>query len=106
MKYFSINANGNKSLAMALLAVISVTFAGCDQDDKQSVSHPNWQLVWSDDFDGTAGQMPDASKWGFDLGNNSGWGNAELETYTNNPENVSLDGYGNLVITAIKNGNS
>ena len=63
-------------------------------------------MVWSDDFNGTTGTLPDDSKWTYDLGNNNGWGNAELENYTNNPENVSLDGNGNLVITAIKNGNS
>jgi beta-glucanase (GH16 family) len=42
-----------------------------------------------------------------ELGNGQdGWGNQELQNYTNKPENVSLDGDGNLVITAIRNGNS
>lgn len=95
-----------KSLAIALLAAGSISLTGCDEDDKQSVPSRNWQLVWSDEFDGAAGSLPDASKWGYDLGNNGGWGNAELENYTNDPANVSLDGNGNLVITAIKTGNS
>jgi beta-glucanase (GH16 family) len=106
MKYFSKSSIHSKRFAIALLAVVSVSFAGCDEDEKQSVSHRNWQLAWSDDFEGSAGTLPDASKWGFDLGNNNGWGNQELENYTDNPENVSLDGNGNLVITAIQNGNS
>jgi beta-glucanase (GH16 family) len=105
MNYFSKNIY-NSRVALALLAVVSISFSGCDEDDKQSVGSRNWQLVWSDDFEGSAGQLPDDSKWGYDLGNNNGWGNQELENYTNNPENVSLDGDGNLVITAIKNGNS
>ncbi|HLA56362.1 MAG TPA: glycoside hydrolase family 16 protein [Flavobacterium sp.] len=105
MKYFSRHTY-NGGLAIALLSAISISLSGCDEDDKQSVSKHNWQLAWSDDFDGTAGILPDASKWGFDLGNNGGWGNAELENYTDDPENVSLDGDGHLVITAIQNGNS
>lgn len=96
----------NKFSAIALISVASISFISCDEDEKQSISKRNWQLVWSDDFEGSAGQLPDAAKWGYDLGNNGGWGNEELQNYTNNPENVSLDGNGNLVITAIKNGNS
>lgn len=106
MKYFLKHNICKKGLAIAALAMVSISFSGCEQDDKQDVGKRNWQLVWSDDFDGTAGTLPDATKWGFDLGNNGGWGNQELENYTNNPNNASLDGNGNLVITAIKNGNS
>lgn len=106
MKYFSKNTSSNKRLAIALLGVISISFAGCNEDEGQSISSRNWQLSWSDDFDGAAGTAPDATKWGFELGNNNGWGNQELESYTDSPENAALDGNGNLVITAIKNGNS
>lgn len=32
-------------------------------------------LVWSDEFDGAAGQLPDASKWGHNTGDGGdGWG--------------------------------
>ncbi len=82
-------------------------FFGCDRDDFQKLDERNWQLVWSDDFEGAAGELPDPSKWTFDLGTGEdGWGNQELQSYTNNPANVSLDGDGNLVITAIRDGNS
>ncbi|TFF38558.1 family 16 glycosylhydrolase [Mucilaginibacter psychrotolerans] len=48
-------------------------------------------LVFSDEFD-KAG-APDPGKWGYDLGNNSGWGNNELEYYTNRADNaVVADG--------------
>jgi beta-glucanase (GH16 family) len=56
-------------------------------------------LVWSDEFDGAAGSAPNNAKWRFDIGG-SGWGNNELEYYTNSTRNAALDGAGNLVITA------
>ena len=59
-------------------------------------------LVFSDEF-ATDG-APDPTKWGYDLGA-GGWGNGELQTYTNSPTNAVVQG-GNLVITAVKNGNS
>jgi beta-glucanase (GH16 family) len=59
---------------------------------------PKVTLTWQDEFDGPAGQLPDPARWGFDVG--TGWGNAQLEYDTARPENASLDGAGNLVITA------
>ena len=61
-----------------------------------------WKLVWSDEFNGLAGTQPDPTNWNYDLGNNNGWGNAEIEVYTNSPNNVFEDGKGNLVIRAIR----
>lgn len=61
----------------------------------------DWKLTWSDEFNGPANTLPDPAKWTYDLGA-GGWGNKELETYTNQRENASLDGSGHLVITAIK----
>ena len=55
--------------------------------------------VWSDEFDGEAGSAPDASKWSFMKGG-EGWGNKELQYYTDSSDNVRLDGKGNLVIEA------
>jgi beta-glucanase (GH16 family) len=63
-------------------------------------AQPQGQLVWSDEFNGAANAAPDAGKWTYDLGNNNGWGNRELENYTKDPENAHLDGNGNLVIRA------
>lgn len=84
-----------------LLFAVLVGFWACDEGEV--VEERNWKLVWSDDFDGPAGQLPDAANWVFDIGvgpGNDGWGNAELQYYTDRPENVSLDGEGNLAITA------
>jgi beta-glucanase (GH16 family) len=60
---------------------------------------PPGALTWSDEFDGPAGAMPDPTRWAFDLGG-GGWGNEELESYTDRPENARLDGSGFLVIEA------
>ncbi len=60
-----------------------------------------WKLVWSDEFNGPANSPPDSTKWARDLGG-GGWGNNELETYTNSTDNAYLDGAGNLVITALQ----
>lgn len=58
---------------------------------------PGYRLIWSDEFNGAT---IDPSNWGFDIGG-SGWGNNELQYYTNRPENAFLSN-GNLVIEARK----
>jgi beta-glucanase (GH16 family) len=59
-----------------------------------------YQLVWSDEFDGTS---LNTSNWTADVGdgcpNLCGWGNAELQYYRS--QNVSVSG-GNLVLTVIE----
>lgn len=59
-----------------------------------------WSLTWSDEFNGPNGSSVDPSKWAFDIGGN-GWGNNELETYTNRTANAVLQD-GALVIKALK----
>lgn len=93
--------------ANILFGALLITLMGCKADDFQKLEPRNWQLVWSDEFNGAAGELPDATKWTYDLGTGQdGWGNQELQSYTNNPANVSMDGSGNLVLTAIRSGNS
>ena len=77
-------------------------FWGCDTDDVQKLENRNWTLTWSDEFEGEKDQAPDPTKWTYDLGTGqNGWGNNEYQTYTQRPENVGLDGGGNLVISAL-----
>jgi len=57
-------------------------------------------LVWSDEFNGSG--APDPAKWGYDLGA-GGWGNNEIQTYTNSTQNARQSG-GVLIITAMKSG--
>ena len=87
----------------AIYSVLLFTLPGCETDNVQTLPQRNWQLVWSDDFNGAAGVSPDAAKWKFDIGvgpNNDGWGNSELQYYTDRTSNVSVDGNGSLAITA------
>jgi len=57
------------------------------------------EIVWHEEFDGPAGAAPDPSVWSHETGA-GGWGNDELQTYTDSRDNSALDGNGNLVITA------
>lgn len=61
-----------------------------------------YQLTWQDEFDVPG--MPDATKWVIETGG-GGWGNNELQTYTNDPQNVVVAD-GALKITAVRSGNS
>jgi beta-glucanase (GH16 family) len=72
---------------------------GCDDSELED---RNYQLVWQDEFN--ADGALDDSKWTFDLGG-GGWGNNELQTYTNDAANVTVED-GSLKITAINNGGS
>lgn len=60
---------------------------------------PSYVLTWSDEFNGANGSLPDSSKWVMETGG-GGWGNHELESYTNRAQNAHLQD-GNLIITAI-----
>lgn len=101
MKYLSIKALTSSLAAGMLLAAMQLSLASCKADENQTLEQRNWQLVWSDNFDEAAGAAPDPAKWTFDIGTgDNGWGNQELQYYTNRPENVAQDGAGNLVITA------
>ena len=58
--------------------------------------------IWSEEFN--VNGPPDPAVWSYDLGA-SGWGNNELQNYTNSPNNVQVQN-GHLVITARRQGNN
>lgn len=62
----------------------------------------NWKFettpVWAEEFDYSG--PPKASDWKYDLGG-GGWGNNELQNYTNSTSNAMVEG-GHLTITARK----
>lgn len=72
---------------------------GVALQDQAVTAHPA-ELVWSDEFNTPNGSAPDPQKWTYDLGG-KGWGNQELESYTNRPQNVYIHN-GMLVIQARK----
>ena len=67
-------------------------------------AHFGYDLSWADEFDGTA---LNTDNYNFDLGDGCpdicGWGNNELEWYTDEPENIRVAD-GKLVITATQLG--
>jgi beta-glucanase (GH16 family) len=58
--------------------------------------------AWQDEFEYSG--KPDSTKWSYDLGGN-GWGNNELQNYTNNLENAYVEN-GHLIIKAIRQSSS
>ena len=63
-----------------------------------------WTLAWADEFDEPAGTLPNPANWAYEIGDTTpdgknGWGNEELQYYTDDPDNAATDGNGNLVIT-------
>src|SRR5437660_5032285 len=76
--------------------------------DSKRVAAEGWKLTWRDEFDGPE---IDKTKWDFDRGNGfksadsnewiAGWGNGELEFYTNRPQNAFIND-GQLHLRAIK----
>lgn len=72
-------------------------------DDPNNEPSEVWNLVWSDEFE--ADQL-ETDKWSFQFGTGSqfglvGWGNNELQYYTDREENVFLED-GLLHITALE----
>ena len=85
---YTVNVIAKNSIGQTISKSIQITLSA-------SVA-----LVWSDEFD-TPGS-PDASKWGYDIGTGSGgWGNNELQYYTNRSQNVVVSG-GTLKINLLK----
>ncbi len=63
------------------------------------LSYPGYTLVWNDEF---AGSALDLNTWNQEIGNGTGgWGNNELEYYTNSLKNT-FQSNGNLIIEARK----
>ena len=80
------------ALMLSIIALLS-----CETDDQQTVARFT-ELTLSEEFD-TDGQ-PNASIWGYEIGTGeNGWGNQELQYYTDRPENVNVQN-GVLLITA------
>ena len=86
-----------------LFGLFAFFLASCKTDNIQELDQKQWNLVWSDEFTANQTNGIDTTKWTHDIGRgNNGWGNQELEYYTDKTENISLDGKGNLTITARK----
>jgi beta-glucanase (GH16 family) len=97
----------NAVLAIAVGA--SIACAGNTLSNAPTANSPTtttaWTQVWSDEFDGPAGARADSTKWNYNTqdgcnNGNCGWGNNEKEYYSDAPENIALNGEGQLMIVA------
>jgi beta-glucanase (GH16 family) len=85
-----------KAFALMCLFFVAVS---CSTDETQVVANFN-ELVMSDEF--TVNGTPDSAIWGYEIGTGeNGWGNNELQYYTDRTENVTVQN-GVLIITAKK----
>jgi len=69
----------------------------------QNMSGSDWEIVWSDEFDYSG--TPDTNLWSYNIGN-WGWGNNELQYYTEADENNAKVANGHLTLTARKDAES
>jgi beta-glucanase (GH16 family) len=74
----------------------------CNPADAQTarIEKQGWRLTWHDEFERKGANHPDPSKWELEVGG-GGWGNNELEYYTQRIEN-SREENGLLTIIAAK----
>jgi beta-glucanase (GH16 family) len=109
--------------ASGLLAVTVIFLVGflsgrhANQQPRPAREAFKWgDPVWSDEFDGAAQQLPDPSKWAYDLEDQGGVGNGEREVYCSadgghskecdpHHPNAFQDGAGHLVLRAERNAN-
>ncbi|MDQ6788972.1 MAG: glycoside hydrolase family 16 protein [Acidobacteriota bacterium] len=84
---------------MKLAVVLTVTALFFNSVAAAQVRY--WKFAFHDEFNKPSGTPVDAEKWTAEIGG-GGWGNQELEYYTNDIENAYQDGAGSLVIKAVK----
>ncbi len=89
------------TILIAGILIIIITILMIDVNGKRNSGQTNesdqWSLVWSDEFNGDS---INEDNWSFDIGG-GGWGNKELEYYTDRKDNVRTED-GNLIIEAKK----
>jgi hypothetical protein len=95
----------------AVVAVLAGAFAAAVAAPPATAGAPppptGWNLVWSDDFSGSAGSRVSAANWLYDLGTSypggaPNWGTGEVETMTDSTANVYQDGAGHLSVKPIR----
>ncbi|MBT3670002.1 MAG: glycoside hydrolase family 16 protein [Chloroflexi bacterium] len=84
-----------------VISLVGIMLIGCQQPltiNNELVELEGWKLIWADEF---SENTLISTNWTYDIGG-GGWGNHELQTYTNNIENIRIEN-GVLIIEAIKN---
>src|SRR5689334_21932548 len=102
-------------LRLGLVASAAIVLAGAvvsaAGSARAAVPSPRtgWNLMFSDDFNGSTGAQLSGSNWRYTTGTGypggpPQFGTHEVETMTSDPSNVSVDGQGNLKITPLRGG--
>ena len=90
-------------LFLTLILVATGGLGLCSKQHAQSKAEGGsaWKLVWADEFNYSG--LPDPTKWGYDVGGH-GWGNKELQFYTERRrENARVEN-GHLIVEARRDG--
>ncbi|NNK87131.1 MAG: glycoside hydrolase family 16 protein [Flavobacteriaceae bacterium] len=88
---------GSGLIILFLLMCSPLLFISCNTDETQTVVNFT-NLVMAEEFD--VDGPPDPAMWRYDIGTgDNGWGNSELQYYTDIPDNIIVEG-GVLKITA------
>ena len=91
--------NSMSFFRLVFILAAAVCLACASPPNELTVEH--WRLVWADEFDYNG--LPDPAKWTYDVGGH-GWGNKELQYYTDaRKENARVEN-GSLIIEARKDG--
>ncbi len=85
-------------IGLIVFSVFAVFFCDSARTQAQVVYR---KTVFKDEFNKPANTPVDSSKWTAEIGG-GGWGNQELQYYTNSIDNAYHDGQGSLVIKAVK----
>lgn len=97
-----VNATISKADAKVIIRNDDTKISFTNTGYEAPTTYPGYTLDWADEFNGTA---LDASIWSHQNGDgcpgNCGWGNNELQYYTNRPQNLFFQD-GKLVIEANK----
>ena len=84
-------------LGLPLLFALLLPLAARAAETPAPAAPAPWKLVWSDEFE-QAG-APDPARWSYDVGG-GGWGNHELQFYTDNRRENARVEHGRLVLEA------
>jgi beta-glucanase (GH16 family) len=97
-----VNAEASKITATGTIVNDDTQIVFTENGYTTPTSYAGYRLAWADEFNGTE---LDPASWTYESGdgcpNNCGWGNNELEFYTNRPENLYFT-QGKMVIEAIQ----
>jgi beta-glucanase (GH16 family) len=80
--------------------IIAIALFGSAPIWAQTPAPTGWDLTFSDEFDGPAETYPNPAKWNIEVNGNPP--NSEAQAYVKSTRNVSLNGTGQLELTAYK----